>query len=62
MGYDQHSYGYRDLEGSKVHQALPEAYGAPFREGDVVGCLLHLPLGGAHFQWRREVRQGLPIP
>ena len=56
MGYDQFSYGYRDLEGSKVHKALREEYGAAFREGDVVGCLLHLPPGGEPFQIRAQVR------
>ena len=30
VGYDEHSLGYRDLEGSKVHRALREPYGAPF--------------------------------
>lgn len=57
MGYDQYSYGYRDLEGSRVHKALREAYGSPFREGDVVGCLLHLPPGGAALHIRHEVRR-----
>jgi hypothetical protein len=93
VGYDQHGYGYRDLEGSKVsamwqprqccdrrvdilqrtfaivwpihvqcstsarsttclplvgqvHKGLREEYGEPYREGDVIGCLLHLPSGG----------------
>ncbi len=50
MGYDAHSYAYRDLEGSKVHRALREAYGQGFAEGDVVGCLLHLPPGGRPFE------------
>ena len=32
VGYDRHSYGYRDLEGCKVHQALREPYGEPYSE------------------------------
>ena len=36
VGFDQHGYCYRDLEGSKVHQGLREPYGKAFREGDVV--------------------------
>lgn len=32
VGYDEHSLAYRDLEGSKVHKALREDYGAPFAE------------------------------
>ncbi|KAK9804956.1 hypothetical protein WJX73_003518 [Symbiochloris irregularis] len=46
VGYDAHSFAYRDLEGVKVHRALRQEYGKPFREGDVVGCFLHLPPGG----------------
>lgn len=55
MGYDQHSLGYRDLEGTKVHKALREPYGKPFKEGDVVGCLLHMPPGGARHSIQPEV-------
>jgi hypothetical protein len=32
VGYDEHSVGYRDLEGSKLHRALREDYGAPYAE------------------------------
>lgn len=32
VGYDEHSMAYRDMEGSKVHKALREDYGAPFAE------------------------------
>lgn len=46
VGYDHQSFSYRDLEGSKVHKALREAYGEAYTEGDVIGCLLHLPPGG----------------
>ncbi|KAA6425420.1 MAG: Set1 Ash2 histone methyltransferase complex subunit ASH2 [Trebouxia sp. A1-2] len=35
VGYDQHSFGYRDLEGVK---------------GDIIGCLLHMPEGGRAFE------------
>lgn len=29
-----------------MHRALREPYGEPYNEGDVIGCLLHLPPGG----------------
>ena len=32
VGNDDFSFGYRDLEGSKVHKGLREGYGAPFGE------------------------------
>lgn len=46
FGYDEHGYGFRDVDGSKVHKGLREDYGCPFKEGDVVGVLIHLPPGG----------------
>ncbi|CAL5229622.1 g12986 [Coccomyxa viridis] len=50
VGYDEHSFGYRDLEGSKVHKALREEYGKPYREGDVIGCFIHMPEGGRRLE------------
>lgn len=38
VGYDEHSIGYRDLEGSKVHKALREEYGAPYSEVGNPAC------------------------
>eukprot|EP00887_Chlorella_sp_A99_P006738 scaffold3.g6738.t1 len=46
VGADEHSYAYRSTEGSKVHRGLRESYGEEYGEGDVVGCILHLPPGG----------------
>lgn len=54
VGYDQHGYSYRDLEGTKVHKGLREEYGEAYREGDVIGCLLHLPPGGCPFTRTRN--------
>ncbi|BDA44791.1 Set1/Ash2 histone methyltransferase complex subunit ASH2 [Coccomyxa sp. Obi] len=54
VGYDEHSLAYRDLEGSKVHKALREDYGAPFAEGDVIGCFLHMPEGGRPMESGKE--------
>lgn len=52
VGYDQHGYGYRDLEGSRVHKAVREEYGQAFGEGDVLGLFLHLPPGGRALETR----------
>lgn len=46
VGFDAFGYSYRDLEGSKVHRAMREPYGAVFKEGDTVGLFLHMPSGG----------------
>jgi len=43
VGYDKHSYSYRDLLGCKVHQAKREAYADSYTVGDVVGFFIHLP-------------------
>jgi Set1/Ash2 histone methyltransferase complex subunit ASH2 len=52
VGYDQHGFGYRDLEGSKVHKASRQEYGEPFGQGDVLGLFLHLPEGGRALESR----------
>ncbi|PAV70138.1 hypothetical protein WR25_24066 [Diploscapter pachys] len=44
VGYTKFSYGWRSLKGTKFH----DSYGAKyfqggFKEGDVLGCLIHLP-------------------
>lgn len=55
VGYDEHSFGYRDLEGAKVHKALREAYGKAYKEGDVIGCFIHMPEGGRRLEKSKAV-------
>ncbi|KAL3701923.1 hypothetical protein R1sor_019945 [Riccia sorocarpa] len=43
VGYDAHSYAYRDLDGSKVHSAMREPYGEPYIAGDTIGFYINLP-------------------
>jgi Set1/Ash2 histone methyltransferase complex subunit ASH2 len=44
VGYDGNSYGYRDVDGSKVHKALREKYGDEgYVEGDVIGFYINFP-------------------
>ncbi|CAM6082611.1 unnamed protein product [Calypogeia fissa] len=43
VGYDAHSYSYRDLDGCKVHAALREDYGEAYHEKDVIGFYINLP-------------------
>ena len=44
IGFDAFGYGYRDVDGSRVHKALRSEYGEGFKEGDVIGMVLHLPV------------------
>ncbi|KAK6141684.1 hypothetical protein DH2020_024577 [Rehmannia glutinosa] len=49
VGYDGNSFGYRDIDGSKVHKALREKYGDEgYKEGDVLGFYINLPDGGSY--------------
>lgn len=46
VGYDGNSFGYRDIDGSKIHKALREKYGDEgYGEGDVIGFYINLPDG-----------------
>lgn len=38
----------RDVDGSKVHQAIREPYSAPYVEGDVIGFYISLPNGAEY--------------
>lgn len=49
VGYDGNSFGYRDIDGSKVHKALREKYGEEgYKEGDVIGFYINLPEGSSY--------------
>ncbi|XP_057456773.1 protein TRAUCO isoform X2 [Lotus japonicus] len=49
VGYDGNSFGYRDIDGSKIHKALREKYGEEgYKEGDVIGCYINLPEGAKY--------------
>ncbi|CAM8886473.1 unnamed protein product [Rhodiola kirilowii] len=46
VGYDAYSYGYKDVDGEKVHKGIREKYGAGgYKEGDVIGFYINLPDG-----------------
>mmetsp|Transcript_9520 Transcript_9520/g.21447 ORF Transcript_9520/g.21447 Transcript_9520/m.21447 type:complete len:223 (+) Transcript_9520:244-912(+) len=40
VGFDRHSFAYRDVQGSKVHDSDRQSYGESYGPGDVVGCSL----------------------
>jgi len=52
VGFDGYGYAFRDVDGSKIHQGRRETYGLSFKEGDVVGMLIHLPEGGRPIEAR----------
>ncbi|CAN0347684.1 unnamed protein product [Discosporangium mesarthrocarpum] len=47
VGYDESSFAYRDLAGSRITQSRRhDGYGAPYSPGDVIGMYIHVsPLG-----------------
>lgn len=49
VGYDANSFGYRDIDGSKIHKALREKYGEHgYKEGDIIGFYISLPEGSLY--------------
>ena len=42
MGFDQNSYAYRDVEGTKFHESVGSSYGEAYGPGDVIGCWLEM--------------------
>ncbi|GFZ20703.1 similar to TRAUCO [Actinidia rufa] len=54
VGYDANSFGYRDIDGSKVHKALREQYGEEgYVEGMLSGSTLTCQMGVCMRQSRR---------
>ncbi|ESQ30338.1 hypothetical protein EUTSA_v10011431mg [Eutrema salsugineum] len=46
VGYDGNSFGFRDIDGCKIHKALREKYAEEgYKEGDVIGFYINLPDG-----------------
>lgn len=44
VGYNKFSYGWRSLKGTRFHEGCGKKYHAGgFKEGDVLGMLIHLP-------------------
>ncbi|CAL9145614.1 unnamed protein product [Musa hybrid cultivar] len=49
VGYDGNSFGYRDVDGTKIHKALREKYGEEgYTEGDVIGFYINIPDGASY--------------
>ena len=62
VGYDGYSYGYRDLNGHKVHLSRTESHGKSFKTGDVVGVLIKLPVDTSQPSRLTKVNDGrIPI-
>ncbi|KAF8101037.1 hypothetical protein N665_0211s0026 [Sinapis alba] len=48
VGYDGNSFGFRDIDGCKIHKAMREMYAEEgYKEGDVIGFYINLPDGEA---------------
>ncbi|WKX94959.1 hypothetical protein Q1695_011870 [Nippostrongylus brasiliensis] len=49
IGYNKLSYSWRSLKGTKFHDAIGKKYcPGGFKEGDILGCLIHLPHDPVH--------------
>lgn len=56
VGYDGNSFGYRDIDGCKIHKAMREKYGGQgFVEGDVIGFYISLPHGDLYVPKRTNL-------
>lgn len=63
VGYDGNSFGFRDIDGCKIHKALRENYAEEgYKEGDVIGFYINLPDGESfapkppHYVWYKGQR------
>lgn len=63
VGYDGNSFGFRDIDGCKIHKALREKYAEEgYKEGDVIGFYINLPDGESfapkppHYVWYKGQR------
>ena len=51
VGYDKHSFGYRDVSGSKIYKCeRVDHYGQVYGPGDIIGCMICLPVLPEHMQ------------
>lgn len=56
VGYDGNSFGYRDIDGCKIHKASREKYGEKgYEQGDVIGFYINLPEGNLYTPKTPEV-------
>ncbi|TVU50833.1 hypothetical protein EJB05_02224, partial [Eragrostis curvula] len=64
VGYDAYGFGYRDIDGAKVHKAWREKYADEgYGEGDVLGFYISLPDGDQYEPKQPDLIQykGLPF-
>ncbi|KAK3136101.1 hypothetical protein QOZ80_5BG0428120 [Eleusine coracana subsp. coracana] len=63
VGYDAYGFGYRDIDGAKVHKAWREKYADEgYGEGDVLGFYISLPDGERYEPKQPDVIQYRGVP
>ena len=43
LGFDKFGYSCRSRKGTKFHESIGKHYSDGYKEGDYIGCLIHLP-------------------
>jgi hypothetical protein len=60
VGFDKFSFGYRDMNGSKVHDSVRnDEYGESYSAGDVIGCLIILDDNNLNSNQMRFYKNGI---
>ena len=48
LGFDKFGYSCRSRKGTKFHESIGKHYSDGYKEGDYLGCLIHLPEAEGH--------------
>ena len=43
LGFDKFGYSCRSRKGTKFHESIGKHYSDGYKEGDYIGCLIHMP-------------------
>ncbi|RKP18373.1 hypothetical protein ROZALSC1DRAFT_29931, partial [Rozella allomycis CSF55] len=61
VGFDDVSYGLRDVDGSKIHRSVRTSYSSPIKANDVIGILMEFEQDEPIDQYRSVTQSRIPI-